>query len=239
MVMGMGLDGALILLSLMMQTLLRSNCDVTRPYADALSANERVLIALCAPLLPKRASLTEAFKWQLKADEETIVSTIAEYAMVLNRRLERGLAEKIARSLLDAAKRNNLDPCLLAAVVARESSFRPEACSSSGAVGLAQLMPQTAFMLGVVNPYDFAQNLDGAARYIAMLMLRWQDRDDFVEMALASYRLGPRIIELRCGIPDVAGIALYLNDILSHYNTLRSMIASAGRRCSGGKGEGR
>lgn len=237
--MDMGLGGALILLALMTQMLLRSNCNATRPYADALSANERILIALCAPLLPKCTSLTEALKWQLKANEEAIVNAVAEYAMMLNRRLERGLAEKIARCLLDAAKRNDLDPCLLAAIVARESSFHPEARSSSGAIGLAQLMPQTVSMLGVANPHDVAQNLDGAARYIAMLMSRWRGRDDFVEMALASYRLGPRIIELRCGIPDVAGIALYLNDVLSHYSTLRSMIADADQRYGSGEGEGR
>lgn len=236
----MGLGGALILTALMMQLLVRSDCDAIRPYANALSANERALVALHAPLLPKCTRLTEALKQRSEADEMVIANAIAEYAMKLNGRLKRELAEVIALALLDAARRNGIDPFLLAAVVARESSFRPEARSPSGAIGLAQLMPQTATMLGVVDPYDIAQNLDGAARYIGMLMQLWHDRDDLIEMALASYRLGPKLIQLRLGIPNVANITSYLSDILDHYNALHSLVAwETQQRYGANESEGR
>ncbi|MCS7252936.1 MAG: lytic transglycosylase domain-containing protein [Armatimonadota bacterium] len=239
-VMRMGLGGALILSAIMMRLLLQNPCEPILPYVNALGACERLLMALCAPLLPKRTSLTEALKQQFEFDEEAVAHAVTEYAMRLNRQLKRSLAEEIASALVDAAMRNGVDACLLAAVVARESSFRCDARSPSGAVGLAQLMPQTAAALGVVDPHDIAQNLDGAARYLATLMRRWCGRDDAVEMALASYRLGPRLIELRLGIPDVAGVASYLDDVLNHYIKLRSLVRREKEsNCSSDAEEGR
>lgn len=209
-------------------TLLWGDFKFMRPYSEALKANERLFAALRAPMLPTCTMLTDAIKAKAEGGDEIAVErAIAEYAMRLNGKLNRSMAEKIAHALCEAAMRNGLDACLLAAVVALESSFNPEARSPSGAMGLAQLMPQTASMLGVSDPYDIAQNLNGAACYIAMLLNRWRNQNNAFEMALASYRLGPRVIELRLGIPDVMGIASYLKDVLHHYNELRELTVKA------------
>lgn len=86
-----------------------------------------------------------------------------------------------------AALRHGLTPSLLAALVRAESAFNPRAVSWKGAQGLGQLMPSTALDLGVDDPFDPSQNLDGAAHYLSLQLNRFND----VRMALAAYNAGP------------------------------------------------
>jgi len=88
---------------------------------------------------------------------------------------------------IDTAARNaNVDPRLLAGLVRQESNFNPRAVSSSGAVGLAQLMPGTARELGV-DPRNMQQNLEGGARYLRQMI----DMFGSVEAGLRAYNQGP------------------------------------------------
>ena len=87
-----------------------------------------------------------------------------------------------------AAQRHGLSPSLLAALVRAESGFNPWALSSKGAQGLGQLMPATARELGVRNPFDPTENLNGSARYLS----RQLDRFHNVAFALAAYHAGPK-----------------------------------------------
>ena len=87
----------------------------------------------------------------------------------------RGSTDPAIRQVIEAeieaaALRNNLDPNLVRAVVRAESSYRPDAVSSAGAMGLMQLMPGTAQWLGVTNPFDIRQNIDGGTRYLRHLL---------------------------------------------------------------------
>jgi soluble lytic murein transglycosylase-like protein len=91
-----------------------------------------------------------------------------------------------------AALRSGLSPSLLAALVRQESAFDRFAISHKGAMGLGQLMPATARSLGVTDPFDAIQNLDGAARYLA----RQLDRFGSVRLALGAYHAGPQRISL-------------------------------------------
>lgn len=77
-----------------------------------------------------------------------------------------------------------------------ESAYRISALSSVGAVGLGQLMPETARQLGV-NPHDWQANLDGSARYLLMMLARFGTP----ELALAAYNAGPEAVERHGGIP--------------------------------------
>jgi hypothetical protein len=75
--------------------------------------------------------------------------------------------DKLVNPLIeDAAKQQSLDPKLLRAMIGQESAFRPCAVSAKGAQGLMQLMPETAAELGVADPFDPKQNLDGGARFL-------------------------------------------------------------------------
>lgn len=96
------------------------------------------------------------------------------------------LAEEVAIEIVRAAMHNNLDPMLICSVIAAESSFNTNAVSNKGAIGLMQLMPATAAMLGV-DPHDWKQNIAGGTEYLKTLI----DRFGHVEIALAAYNAGP------------------------------------------------
>ena len=77
-----------------------------------------------------------------------------------------------------------------------ESAYDPRALSGAGAIGLGQLMPDTARVLGV-DPHDPRQNLDGSARYLLMMLDRFGDS----RLALAAYNAGPEAVDRHGGIP--------------------------------------
>ena len=99
----------------------------------------------------------------------------------------------------EIAELYNLDPALIKAVAYAESSFRPTVVSSAGAMGLMQLMPATAEALGVKDPFDPWQNVDGGARYLSQLLNRF---DGDTLLALAAYNCGSSRVTSR-GITDL------------------------------------
>lgn len=90
------------------------------------------------------------------------------------------------RSVLRAASRHAVDPSLVFAIIASESKGDPAALSSSGAIGLMQLMPDTASELGV-DPWDPEENIEGAVRYFSGLL----DQFKSVDLSLVAYNAGP------------------------------------------------
>ena len=112
-----------------------------------------------------------------------------------------------------AAARRNVDPALIEAVIENESGFDDRALSKAGAQGLMQLMPGTAAGLGVRDPYDARQNVDGGARYLRSLL----DRFGSVRLALAAYNAGPHAVERFGGVPPYAQTREYVERVLSSY----------------------
>ena len=90
-----------------------------------------------------------------------------------------------------AARRHGLNQALIDAVIVAESGYNPRAVSRAGAVGLMQLMPETARAYGVSDREDPAQNVDGGARYLRHLLTRYLD----LELALAAYNAGETAVE--------------------------------------------
>lgn len=122
------------------------------------------------------------------------------------------------RIITQAANEHGIDPALLAAVVKQESRFNPDAVSKSGAVGLGQLMPGTAADMGVIDPFDPAQNLDGAAAYLAMLLTRY---DGDIRLALAGYNAGPGTVDgCRC-VPENGETPGYVANVTAYYAEFR------------------
>ena len=121
---------------------------------------------------------------------------------------------RFAHLVDDAAKRYELDPTLLSAVIRQESGFAPDARSSAGAMGLMQLMPGTAAALGVTNPWDPRQNTDGGARLLRRLIDRYDGR---LDLALAAYNAGPEAVDKYGGVPPYRETRAYVQSILSLY----------------------
>lgn len=107
-----------------------------------------------------------------------------------------------------AARMHNVPEELFLRLVQQESGWNPHARSHKGALGLAQLMPQTARLLGV-DPHDPKQNLEGGARY-----LYWQYKKfRSWRLALAAYNAGPKAVEKHGGIPPYAETRNYVKAI--------------------------
>jgi hypothetical protein len=112
------------------------------------------------------------------------------------------VASKIpyAGQIRAAAIANGIDPLLLAALVSNESNFHANSVSGAGAKGLTQLMPKTASGMGVSNPFDPQQNLDGGAKYLGLQLKRFGR----VDKALAAYSKGPGTVWRAGGVPTSA-----------------------------------
>jgi soluble lytic murein transglycosylase-like protein len=122
-----------------------------------------------------------------------------------------GARQIIDRSILQAAEKYDLPPALIRGVVQAESNYRVKAVSPAGAQGLMQLMPATAQELGVEDPFDITQNIDGGARYLRQ-MLDLFDGD--VRHALAAYNAGPGTVKRYNGIPPYPETAHYVNRVI-------------------------
>lgn len=112
-----------------------------------------------------------------------------------------------------AAQKYQLDPRLAAAVAQTESGGDQSAVSPAGAVGVMQLMPETASSLGV-NPYDKQQNIEGGVKYLRQMM------DTFggdVQKAVAAYNAGPQAVKDYNGIPPYRETQEYVNKVLDIY----------------------
>jgi soluble lytic murein transglycosylase-like protein len=122
--------------------------------------------------------------------------------------------QEIDAAIDQAASRHNVDPSLVRAVIKVESNFNPNAVSRKGAMGLMQLMPQTARQLNVVNPFDPQQNVDAGVRHLKRLM---ESYGGDVRLSLAAYNAGAGAVSRSAGIPDFGETRNYVKRITQLY----------------------
>ncbi len=181
----------------------------------------------------------QAFFWYTKAAEQghyfakehrdKILETMSQSQIEEVQELSKGLYEKIDNEIAEqlhyssfinaAAKRYNLAPELIQAIIKIESSFNPFAISERGAMGLMQLMPETAKEMNVEAPFEAEENIMGGSRYLRKL------HDLFAEdlqLVLAAYNAGPnRILENSHRIPRIPETENYVKKVLQEYGRIR------------------
>lgn len=131
-------------------------------------------------------------------------------------------AAALKRLVADAARRHDLDPSLITAVIKAESGFDTQAVSPAGAQGLMQLMPATAELLNVADPFDPEANISGGVRHLRGLLDRF---DGDLPLALAAYNAGASRVEAAGAIPAIAETREYVERVLRYYQDYRRRSA--------------
>ena len=157
--------------------------------------------------------------WALPASEVT--PYYASFIKGRNPRLSDAEAWRIAQGIVGFSIRYGVDARLIMAMVMVESGFNPSARSGAGAMGLGQLMPGTAQGMGVGNPYDSIDNLNGTVHLVRghLVKYRRQTGNDFgaLVLTLAAYNAGSGAVHKYRGIPPFAETQRYVRTVSALY----------------------
>ena len=133
----------------------------------------------------------------------------------LNQYGDAEVQQMILKAVSESSQNYNVNESLIKAIIMQESSFSPTALSHAGAQGLMQLMPGTADYLGVSNPWDIRENIDGGTRLIGQYL---DDYDGNLELALAAYNAGPGAVSKYGGIPPYSETQNYVKKVIGYFD---------------------
>ncbi len=117
------------------------------------------------------------------------------------------------------AQKYDVDPELIHSIIKAESNYDSQAVSPKGAVGLMQLMPDTAKEYGVRNRYDPFENIEGGTKFLKDLFQTYDQKDDLV---LAAYNAGPEAVKKHKGVPPYPETVQYIQRVKSYWNPEQS-----------------
>lgn len=118
------------------------------------------------------------------------------------------------------AQKYDVDPELIHSIIRAESNYDSRAVSPKGAVGLMQLMPDTAKEYGVKDRYDPVENIEGGVKYLKELLQTYDQKNDLV---LAAYNAGPEAVKKHNGIPPYPETIQYIQRVKSYWNPEQSL----------------
>ena len=122
--------------------------------------------------------------------------------------------QELDQVIQSAASKEGVDAKLLRLVIGKESAAKPCAISPRGAQGLMQLMPATAEELGVQDPFDPKQNVEGGTRLLKRLLDKYNGD---LALALGAYNAGSGRVDREGGVPDIPETIHYVSDIMSRF----------------------
>lgn len=134
--------------------------------------------------------------------------------------------EELAPVISRFSRLHQLHPALIRAIIKAESDFDPRAVSRAGAIGLMQLMPQTAVRLEVRDLYDPEDNIGGGTKYLRQLLDRFRGN---LPLALAAYNAGEHVVDRYRALPPIDETRQYVRKVLRYYRVfLARDLAVAG-----------
>jgi soluble lytic murein transglycosylase-like protein len=178
-----------------------------------------ILTATCAPVV-----LADAQAYEYVGSSRLVASTNVptdEPVTAIRRkaRYHSGVANlELEQAVIHAAQQHHVQPALLLAVMKAESSFNPIVISKAGAVGLMQLVPETAIRHGVRNLYDANENITGGAKHLRYLLDRFHGN---IPLALAAYNAGERTVDRYGQIPPYKETQNYVKKVLVYYRSYK------------------
>jgi soluble lytic murein transglycosylase-like protein len=155
------------------------------------------------PLIPALAPVLPAYTITTSDDSAIAIPPKLAYASIIE----------------EASERYHVDAALIASVMEAESAFNPFAVSRTGAMGLMQLMPETAAEHGATQPFDPRENIMAGARYLSQLLNRY---DGNIRLALAGYNAGPTAVARYGDVPPFPETQRYVR-------TVRGLLARNSR----------
>jgi soluble lytic murein transglycosylase-like protein len=146
----------------------------------------------------------------------TNIKNDARYRLYIKSPEERAIEyiEKYTEIIDQASDMFDVEPSLIKAVIKAESGFNHKAVSHKGAQGLMQLMPATADLLRVNDPFDPMENIFGGTRYLRKML----DRFGHMELAVAAYNAGPEAVKSHNGIPPYQETRTFVQRVIKYYN---------------------
>ncbi|MFA4016396.1 MAG: hypothetical protein RUDDFDWM_001499 [Candidatus Fervidibacterota bacterium] len=158
----------------------------------------------------------------IQREVERLLNAYKSAAIYFNPSLTDEQATKITRALLYYSLLYGVDPRFVVAVIAAESSFRPNAVGSKGEIGLGQLMPSTAASLGISNPFDIEQNIEGCVRLLSRYLTAYSHLppEQQIALALACYNAGPNAVAKYGGVPPYPITQRYIKRVTEFYKQL-------------------
>lgn len=148
-------------------------------------------------------------------EDENAKADIKKY--ILKYRTEEE-AEEISANVVHYSQVYDVNPKLVASLMARESRFNPNARSSSNAMGLGQLLPSTCKTVGIDDGFDIEQNCRGTVKYLSYLLNKFKSSNNQVPFAIAGYLEGPNGVERNQSYSSHA--ASYIRDIFDTYRQI-------------------
>jgi soluble lytic murein transglycosylase-like protein len=164
-------------------------------------------------------SISCSSKISKKYDYSDFSQNVKKFIQMYNRNIDDSKIEQIILFVNKYSIESNIDPKLVISLIARESSFKDNVVSKSGAIGLGQLLYSTAKDLGINNPFDIEENIKGTVKYLKKMMILFNDN---IDLALASYKIGYKSVSeiIKSGSNLPKSTIDYINDIKNNYNKI-------------------